>query len=127
MMLHRIVVERLASCVSGGFGRWGMRADADETLGACLYRAEWDACSLALHEKGLRHRAESVFWAEYADIEAVDLLALRELIVLRGPWAMAQLRLRVAGKLHELPIPYVIYSDVGPLVHRIVSEQIWRA
>jgi hypothetical protein len=126
MTLRRIVEERLASCVSGGLGRWGTEAEADETLGVCIYWVEWDGCWMGVHEKGLRHAGESIFSAQYCDIEGVDLLVLRELVALRGPWATAQLRLRVSDAVCELPMPYVIYSDVGPLVQRIVGEQLWK-
>lgn len=125
MTPRRMIQMRLAANVSGEHGRWGVPAETDESLGACVYRYPSDTWSLGLFTRGLTHQGDSLFRAAYEDIEQVDLLVLRELVILKGPWATALLRLRVAGTLHQLPMPYVIYSPVGSLVHYIVTEKLW--
>lgn len=125
-MTPRRMIERdLGANVSAELGRWGLPAETDEVLGACVYRYASDTCSLGLFTRGLTHQGDSLFRAAYEDIEQVDLLVLRELVILKGPWATALLRLRVADTLYQLPIPYVIYSPVGPLMHCIVTEKLW--
>lgn len=125
MIARRRIERDLAANVSGGHGRWGLPAETDEALGACVYRYASDTCSLGLFTHGLTHQGDSLFRTAYETIEQVDLLVLRELVILKGPWATALLRIHVAGSLHQLPIPYVIYSPVGPLMHYIVTEKLW--
>jgi hypothetical protein len=125
MSVVSTVREKLDGYVAKKFGRWGLPSEIDEQLGPCVYVYSDETYDLRIFEKGLSYGAGQDVHMHFSEIKHVKLLVLKELVLLKGPWATAQLRLRMMSDTeHSLGIPYSIYSSVAPLLDYIVRERI---
>lgn len=121
--VKELVRRNLAPLVDDGVGRWGT-TEWTTALGATLFACESGETHLVLSERGISYRdANKGQWVDLAfdEIESVRLAHLAQLVGLRPGDAVS---FWADTGTYELALPARVYSSIGPVVHRIVSERL---
>jgi hypothetical protein len=110
--------RELGALVKNGTGSW--EASLDERLGKGVYKYESQEVALLLFEEGLRYaRGHDSFVCKFDHLEAVNLLPLASLPKIQDPNQPVTFNVRHNSESHDITVPMVVYSSIGPLVYRL--------
>lgn len=117
-----IMRRELDALVKNGIGSW--EDSLDECLGKCVYKYESQEVALLVFEEGLRYaRGHDSFFCKFDHLEAVNLLPLTSLPKIQDPYQPVTFDVRNNSASHDITVPMVVYSSIGPLLYRLFCGQ----
>ena len=120
--IARLLRAEAPLLASAGIGR-SIFDQEDPRLGSGIYEYADTEVAIAFYERGLRYRVdqEQREWM-YAEIANIELMNLKQLVRLKGLYAVATIGVCTTDDVSQLRVPYVVYSSIANALERGVRE-----